>query len=77
VIGLNQNQRSDSSEYAPFGKMAGYAGALYGFIQISGAAVIGTIVSYLPHQNQVALALVFMSTSILAWIVFEKEGFSG
>lgn len=29
--------------FGPFGKMAGYAGALYGFMQISGAAVIGTL----------------------------------
>jgi DHA1 family bicyclomycin/chloramphenicol resistance-like MFS transporter/DHA1 family 2-module integral membrane pump EmrD-like MFS transporter len=58
--------------FGPFGKMAGYAGALYGFMQISGAAVIGTIVSYLPHQNQVPLAFVFMGTAILAWLVYEK-----
>lgn len=58
--------------FGPFGKMAGYAGALYGFIQISGAAVIGALVSYLPHQNQIPLSLVFISTSILAWLVFEK-----
>lgn len=58
--------------FGPFGKMAGYAGALYGFMQISGAAAIGTIVSYLPHHNQIPLALVFITSSILAWIVFEK-----
>ncbi len=58
--------------FGPFGKMAGYAGALYGFMQISGAAAIGTIVSYLPHQNQIPLAWVFIVSSILAWIVFEK-----
>jgi Bcr/CflA subfamily drug resistance transporter len=58
--------------FTPFGKMAGYAGALYGFMQISGAAVIGTIISYLPHENQIPLALVFICTAILAWCVFEK-----
>ncbi len=58
--------------FGPFGKMAGYAGALYGFMQISGASVIGTLVSYLPHQNQIPLALVFISASLLAWIIFEK-----
>jgi len=57
--------------FAPFGKMAGYAGAVYGFMQISGAAVIGAIVSYLPNQNQIPLSLVFISVSILAWLVFE------
>lgn len=57
--------------FTPFGKIAGYAGALYGFMQISGAAIIATIVSYLPHQNQVPLALVFIGSAILAWLVFE------
>ena len=41
-------------------------------MQISGAAVIGAIVSYLPHQDQAPLALVFILTAISAWIVFEK-----
>jgi len=58
--------------FAPYGKMAGYAGALYGFMQISGGAAIGTVVSYLPHNNQLSLALVFITTSILAWLIFEK-----
>jgi Bcr/CflA subfamily drug resistance transporter len=58
--------------FAPYGKMAGYAGALYGFMQISGGAAIGTIASYLPHQNQLPLSFVFISTAIFAWLVFEK-----
>ncbi|MBX3709432.1 MAG: multidrug effflux MFS transporter [Gammaproteobacteria bacterium] len=57
--------------FGTFGKMAGYAGILYGFMQISGAAAIGTIAAYLPHQSQISLALVFISTSILAWLIFE------
>lgn len=57
--------------FGPFGKMAGYAGALYGFMQISGAAAIGTIVSYLPHHNQLPLALVFIGGAGLAWLIFE------
>lgn len=61
-----------ASAFGPFGKMAGYAGALYGFMQISGAAITGVLVSYLPDQNQIPLALVFISTSILAWLIFEK-----
>lgn len=58
--------------FGPFGEMAGYAGALYGFMQISGAAVIGSLVSYLPHNNQTSLALIFIVSAILASIVFEK-----
>lgn len=58
--------------FAPFGKIAGYAGALYGFMQISGAAVIGQMISYIPHQNQTSLALIFITTAVLAWLVIEN-----
>lgn len=61
-----------SGAFGPFGKMAGYAGALYGFMQISGASFIGVIVSYLPHETQNPLALVFIITAVLSWILFEK-----
>ncbi|HEV2614247.1 MAG TPA: multidrug effflux MFS transporter [Gammaproteobacteria bacterium] len=57
--------------FGPFGKIAGYAGALYGFMQIGGAAVLGTVVSYLPHTNQVPLACIFILTAIIAASVFE------
>lgn len=58
--------------FGPFGKMAGYAGALYGFMQISGAAAIGTLVSYLPYHSQLPLGLVFIGSSISAWLIFES-----
>jgi DHA1 family bicyclomycin/chloramphenicol resistance-like MFS transporter/DHA1 family 2-module integral membrane pump EmrD-like MFS transporter len=58
--------------FGPFGKMAGYAGALYGCMQIGGAAVIGTLISYLPHQNQTALALIFIGTSLSAWLIVDR-----
>lgn len=57
--------------FGPFGSMAGYAGALYGFMQISGASVMGMLVSYLPHQNPMPLALVFMCTALFASLIFE------
>jgi hypothetical protein len=41
-------------------------------MQISGAAAIGTLVSYLPNKNQVPLSFVFIISSILARIIFEK-----
>lgn len=61
-----------ANAFAPFGKIAGYAGALYSFIQISGAAVIGTFMSHLPTNNQIPLGLVFLISPILAWLIFEK-----
>jgi len=57
--------------FAPFGKIAGYTGSLYSFMQLGGGAVISALVSYLPETNQVPLASIFMACSAIAWIVFE------
>lgn len=52
------------------GKAAGYAGALYGFMQISGAAVLSWIISFLPN-SPISLALVILGTATLSWIIYE------
>ena len=57
--------------FTPFGKIAGYAGAMYSFIQIGGAAILGSIAAFLPDDNQMPLAMIFMLCPALAWIVFE------
>lgn len=57
--------------FTPFGKIAGYAGALYSFMQIGGAAVLGTLVAYLPDSDQIPLALIFITAPALAWLIFE------
>ncbi len=57
--------------FAPFGKIAGYAGSLYSFMQIGGSAVLGTLSSCLPTTSQIPLAFIFLSASAAAWIVFE------
>lgn len=59
-----------ATAFTPFGKIAGYAGALYGFMQISGGAVISWIVSLLPY-NPIVLGLTFMACSFFSWIVYE------
>ena len=53
--------------FTPFGKIAGYAGALYGFMQIGGGAVISALIANLPDTNQIPLALVMLIASLLAW----------
>ena len=58
--------------FAPFGKLAGYAGALYSFMQIGGAAVLGSVVSYLPDIDQTPLACVFILAPLTAWTLFEN-----
>jgi Bcr/CflA subfamily drug resistance transporter len=60
-----------ATAFTPFGHIAGYAGALYGFMQISGGAVMSTLVTYLPDNNQVPLAMIILFCSMIAWSVRE------
>ena len=60
-----------ATAFTPFGKIAGYAGASYGFMQIFGAAVISGLVAYLPHDNQLAFAMIMILSSICAWLIYE------
>lgn len=53
--------------FAHCGKVAGFAGALYGTIQVSGASVIGALAAYLPDNNQIPLACIYMGCSLAAW----------
>lgn len=61
-----------ATAFTPFGDIAGYAGALYGFMQLSGGAVMGGVVSYLPTTNQIPLALIILIGSFSAWLIYEK-----
>jgi DHA1 family bicyclomycin/chloramphenicol resistance-like MFS transporter/DHA1 family 2-module integral membrane pump EmrD-like MFS transporter len=60
-----------ATAFTPFGDIAGYAGSLYGFMQIGGAACIGALITQLPMQNQIPLAGVMLVASLLAWSVYE------
>ncbi|MDF3048301.1 MAG: multidrug resistance transporter, Bcr family [Candidatus Midichloriaceae bacterium] len=60
-----------ATAFTPFGKIAGYAGALYGFLQISGAAVLGGIAAYLPNNSPMPLALLMLCTPILSFAIYE------
>mgnify|MGYP003639729346 CR=1 FL=1 len=53
----------------PFGKIAGFAGPIYSAMQISGAAVIGAIVAYLPSDTVLPVAIVFIVVPMLAWLL--------
>ncbi len=57
--------------FTPFGQIAGYAGAAYGFMQLGGGAVMGGIVSHLPTTSQMPLAIIIIVESILAWLAYE------
>ena len=57
--------------FAPFGKIAGYAASLYSFMQLGGGAVISALASYLPDNDQIPLAFIFIVCSTLSWGTFE------
>jgi len=57
--------------FTPFGKIAGYTGALYGFMTLGGAAAIGGLVSYLPDDTQLPLASVMLGCSAVSWFLFK------
>ena len=57
--------------FTPFGHNAGYAGALYGGIQVAGAGVLGGIVSHIPDHTATPLAVIFIITAILVFISYE------
>ncbi|MBX9696833.1 MAG: MFS transporter, partial [Alphaproteobacteria bacterium] len=56
--------------FTPFGSIAGYVGALYGFMQLAGAGCVSYIVSYLPAADQRPLSLVMGASALLAWAIF-------
>ncbi|MCH9631650.1 MAG: Inner membrane transport protein YdhC [Chlamydiia bacterium] len=58
--------------FTPFGKIAGYAGALYGFMQVAGGAALGSIISFLPSTTPVPLSIIYVATTALTWILFES-----
>ncbi len=60
-----------ATAFTPFGKIAGYTGALYGLMQIGGAATMGGVMSYLPTVNQLPLSIVMISASAISWLIYE------
>lgn len=62
---------ANATALTPFGKTAGYAGALYGGIQVGGGAVIGAVMSHLSSLTPTPLALVVIGCSTAAWVCYE------
>ncbi len=60
-----------ASAFTPFGHIAGYAGALYGFMLMSGGGAIGMIAAHMPDTNQLPLAWVIFLTAIISWVLYE------
>lgn len=62
-----------ATAFTPFGHIAGYAGALYGFMQICGAVTLTTIISYIPDHNQLPFGLIMLICPISAWLIYEMS----
>lgn len=60
-----------ATAFAPFGHMAGYAGALYGTTQVCGGAVLASVFSYLPDDNQLIFSVVITFAAIFSWLLYE------
>jgi Bcr/CflA subfamily drug resistance transporter len=58
-----------SGAMTPFGHMAGYAGALYGTLQITGGAIIGALVAYLPEDTPWPLVGIFVLCPLLCFFI--------
>lgn len=56
--------------FTPFGHIAGYAGAMYGFMQICGGAAMAGIIPCLAN-NPLIFSLIMVASSGLAWIIYE------
>ena len=59
-----------ANAFAPLGHIAGYAGAVYSFMQIVGGAALGALMAHLPDQNQLTLAIVMIAAPALALIIY-------
>ena len=55
---------------APFGRMAGSASALLGFMQMAAGAAAAQLAGFLPHHSQWPLGLMMVGMTVIALIVF-------
>ena len=54
----------------PFHETSGYASALYGCSQISGASLAAFIVSFLPENDPIPLGLAVISSAVFGWLYY-------
>lgn len=58
--------------FTPYGDIAGYAGSLYGFMQVIGGALVSATITMLPADDQGVFAITIIICSGLAWLVYEQ-----
>ena len=58
-----------ASAMIPFGKIAGIAGALAGFLQITGGVIASFIISLMPDHNALPMGVVILVFGvIMVWL---------
>jgi len=60
-----------ATAFTPFGHIAGYAGSLYGFMQLVGGAIMGSLVAHLPETDQRILAILIIITSLASLLIYQ------
>ncbi|MBA2649840.1 MAG: multidrug effflux MFS transporter [Legionella sp.] len=61
---------SSAGALTPFPKIAGMAGALFGFIQILGGALSSSSIALVQGDNQLPIAIAFIMVALLSMLVF-------
>ncbi len=56
--------------FEPFSHIAGYAGAIYGCIQIIGGAFFSAILANIPENNAMPLSVALILSGALAWTAY-------
>ncbi len=60
-----------STAFTPFGDIAGYAGSLYGFMQLIGGAIMGALVTHVSKPSQLTLAAIILIAAVLAFGLYQ------
>lgn len=55
--------------FHPFPKMAGTAGAVFGFLQILGGAISSMLMAFAHAYNQIPLSIALIASSLIAFVV--------
>lgn len=64
-----------ANAFQPFGKIAGFAGALYGSFQFLGGALLSALMSLLRERNQIPLAGILIAVGISCYLL-QRVAFS-
>ena len=54
--------------FAFFGHIAGFAGSLFGCVQVGGSGIISALLSWIAVRNQIPLAIFLTAIGIAAYI---------